>query len=160
VRVPLSWLREFVDVDQTPEQLADRLTLLGMEVSAIERIGGDWHGIVVGELLEVGPHPGSSRLSLTRVRVGHAEPELSIVCGATNIRAGQRVPVALPGAVLPGDRRIEVSSIMASGARACSAAVTSWRSATTLRASSSCPTTRSRGWTWPSWPVTWCSTWT
>ena len=111
MRVPLSWLREFVDVELRPEQLADRLTLLGMEVSAIERIGSDWQGVVVGELLEVTPHPGSSRLSLTRVRVGVAEPELSIVCGATNIRAGQRVPVALPGSVLPGGRRIEVSSI-------------------------------------------------
>src|SRR6185436_14672176 len=90
---------------------AERLTLLGMEVSAIERIGADWQRVVVGELLEVGPHPGSSRLSLTRVRVGDAEAELRIVCGATNIAAGQRVPVALPGSVLPGDRRIEVTRI-------------------------------------------------
>ena len=66
---------------------------------------------MVGELLEVAPHPNSGRLSLTRVRVGAGEPELSIVCGATNIAAGQRVPVALPGSVLPGDRRIEVTSI-------------------------------------------------
>lgn len=111
MRVPLSWLREFVDVELLPEQLADRLTLLGMEVSAIERIGGDWQRVVVGELLEVRPHPDSSRLSLTRVRVGPGQPELAIVCGATNIEAGQRVPVALPGAVLPGDRRIEVTTI-------------------------------------------------
>jgi phenylalanyl-tRNA synthetase beta chain len=115
MRVPLSWLRELVDVDETPERLADRLTLLGMEVSAIERIGDDWQRVVVGELLEVAPHPGSSRLSLTRVRVGPNAPELSIVCGATNIQAGQRVPVALPGAVLPADRRIEVTTI--AGAR-------------------------------------------
>ena len=115
MRVPLSWLRELVDVQETPEQLADRLTLLGMEVSAIERFGSDWRRVVVGELLEVGPHPGSARLSLTRVRVGPEVPELTIVCGATNIRAGQRVPVALPGAVLPGDRRIEITTI--AGAR-------------------------------------------
>jgi phenylalanyl-tRNA synthetase beta chain len=111
MRVPLSWLREYIDVELSPEQLADRLTLLGMEVSAIEHIGGDWQRVVVGELLEVGPHPNSGKLSLTRVRVADGEAELSIVCGATNIAAGQRVPVALPGAVLPGDRRIEVSSI-------------------------------------------------
>ena len=86
MRVPLSWLREFVDVDLTPEQLAERLTLLGMEVSAIERIGADWQRVVVGELLEVNPHPNSQKLSLTRVRVGDGKPELSIVCGATNIR--------------------------------------------------------------------------
>jgi phenylalanyl-tRNA synthetase beta chain len=113
MRVPLSWLRELVDVDDTPERLADRLTVLGMEVSAIARIGADWQNVVVGELTEVAPHPGSNRLSLTRVRVSPhtSEDELAIVCGATNIRAGQRVPVALPGAVLPGDRRIEVTTI-------------------------------------------------
>ena len=104
MRVPLSWLRELVDVELSPDALAERLTLLGMEVSAIEHIGADWRRVVVGELLEVAPHPGSERLSLTRVRVGDGEPELSIVCGATNIAAGQRIPVALPGAVLPGDR--------------------------------------------------------
>jgi phenylalanyl-tRNA synthetase beta chain len=111
MRVPLSWLRELVDVEMAPEALAERLTLLGMEVSAIETIGADWHRVVVGELLEVVPHPGSTRLFLTRVHVGDGEPQLRIVCGATNIRAGQRVPVALPGSVLPGDRRIEVTRI-------------------------------------------------
>jgi phenylalanyl-tRNA synthetase beta chain len=111
MRVPLSWLREFVDFDLSPEQLAERLTLLGMEVSAIERIGHDWQRVVVGELLEVAPHPNSAKLSLTRVRTGVGEPELSIVCGATNIAVGQRVPVALPGSVLPGDRHIDVTTI-------------------------------------------------
>ena len=111
MRVPLSWLREFVDVSLSPEQLAERLTLLGMEVSAIERIGSDWHRVVVGELIEVAPHPNSDKLSLTRVRTAEDGHELSIVCGATNIEAGQRVPVALPGSVLPGDRRIDITTI-------------------------------------------------
>jgi phenylalanyl-tRNA synthetase beta chain len=106
VRVPLSWLRDYVDVQLTPEQLAERLTLLGMEVKGIERWGADWQNVVVGELLEVKKHPNADRLSLTRVDTGDG-PALEIVCGATNIAAGQRVPVALPGAVLPGDRRIE-----------------------------------------------------
>jgi phenylalanyl-tRNA synthetase beta chain len=106
MRVPLSWLRDYVDVDLTPEALAERLTLLGMEVKGIEPWGADWRNVVVGELLEVGPHPRADRLSLTRVTVGDGQA-LEIVCGATNIAAGQRVPVALPGAVLPGDRRIE-----------------------------------------------------
>jgi phenylalanyl-tRNA synthetase beta chain len=106
VRVPLSWLREFVDFDLTPERLAERLTLLGMEVKGIDRWGADWHDVVVGELLSVEKHPRADRLSLTRVTVGDGEP-LDIVCGATNIAVGQRVPVALLGAVLPGDRRIE-----------------------------------------------------
>src|SRR6266576_3354972 len=109
MRVPLSWLRDYVDVDLEPETLAERLTLLGMEVKGIERWGAEWRNVVVGELLSVERHPNADRLSLTTVRVdadGSSEP-LSIVCGATNIAAGQRVPVALPGAVLPGDRRIE-----------------------------------------------------
>ncbi len=106
MRVPLSWLAEFVDIELAPEALAERLTLLGMEVRAIERRGAEWQNVVVGELLTVGRHPRADRLSLTTVTIGSGEP-LEIVCGATNIAPGQRVPVALPGAVLPGDRRIE-----------------------------------------------------
>src|SRR3954447_16136136 len=111
MRIPLSWLRDYVDVDLAPEILAERLTLLGMEVKGIDRWGDDWRNVVVGELLSVEKHPNADRLSLTSVRVsadgaGGGAP-LAIVCGATNIAAGQRVPVALPGAVLPGERRIE-----------------------------------------------------
>ena len=106
MRVPLSWLREYVDVQLTPEQLAERLTLLGMEVQKIEQWGADWRSVVVGELLTVEKHPFADRLHLTTVNVGSGEP-LHIVCGANNIAPGQRVPVALPGAILPGDRRIE-----------------------------------------------------
>ena len=106
MRVPLSWLGDYVEFDLGPEALAERLTLLGMEVQGIERWGGDWQNVVIGELLSVEKHPNADRLSLTTVRIGDGEP-LAVVCGATNIAAGQRVPVALPGAVLPGDRRIE-----------------------------------------------------
>jgi phenylalanyl-tRNA synthetase beta chain len=104
MRVPLSWLRDYVDLDLEPEQLADRLTLLGMEVQGVERWGADWRNVVTGELLEVVKHPRADRLSLTKVRV--RDEVLEIVCGATNISPGQRVPVALPGAVLPGNRAI------------------------------------------------------
>src|SRR5688572_21768177 len=114
MRVPLSWLRDYVDFDLPPERLAERLTLLGLEVQSIERIGDDWTSVVVGELLEVVPHPRADRLHLTKVRVTGQDQPLSIVCGAHNIAAGQRVPVALPGAVLPGDRRIGVSTIQGS----------------------------------------------
>ncbi len=106
MRVPLSWLRDYVDIDLTVEGLAERLTLLGMEVKDLERWGADWQSVVIGELLTVERHPRADRLSLTTVTVGSGEP-LEIVCGATNIAPGQRIPVALPGAVLPGDRRIE-----------------------------------------------------
>ena len=106
MRVPLSWLRDYVDVQLTPERLAERLTLLGMEVKDIDHWGADWENVVVGELLAVDKHPNADRLSLTRVTTGDGQT-LEIVCGATNIAAGQRIPVALPGAVLPGGRRIE-----------------------------------------------------
>ncbi|MFH0750619.1 MAG: phenylalanine--tRNA ligase subunit beta [Chloroflexota bacterium] len=105
MRAPLSWLREYVDVQLTPEQLAERLTLLGMEIKGLEHWGAEWRNVVTGLLLEVTRHPRADRLSITRVRV--ADEVLEIVCGATNIAAGQRVPVALPGAVLPGNRAIE-----------------------------------------------------
>src|SRR5262249_50554233 len=113
VKVPLSWLRGYIDLDPEPAEAAERLTLLGMEVKGIERWGSEWRNVVVGELLSVEKHPRADRLSLTSVRVSAdgGEP-LAIVCGATNIAAGQRVPVALPGAVLPGDRRIEPAEKM------------------------------------------------
>lgn len=114
MRVPLSWLRDYVDFDLPPERLAERLTTLGMEVQSIDRFGSGWSSVVVGELLEVTPHPNADRLSLTRVRVSSSDAPLSIVCGATNISVGQRVPVALPGAVLPGGRQIGLSTIQGS----------------------------------------------
>lgn len=106
MRVPLSWLRDYVDIDLAPERLAEGLTLLGMEVKGLESWGADWRNVVIGELLTVEKLPRADRLSLTTVTVGTGEP-LQIVCGATNIAVGQRIPVALPGAILPGDRRIE-----------------------------------------------------
>ena len=107
MRIPLRWLVEFVDVELDPEALAERLTLLGMEVKTVERWGDDWQQVVVGELLTVEKHPRADRLSLTTVTLGDGTEPLAIVCGATNIAPGKRIPVALPGAVLPGDRRIE-----------------------------------------------------
>ena len=111
MRVPLSWLRDYVDFELSPDELAERLTLLGLEVASISRVGDNWQSVVVGELVDVAPHPRADRLLLARVRVVEGGTPLSIVCGATNIAAGQRVPVALPGAVLPGERRIDVTTI-------------------------------------------------
>ncbi|NQW55241.1 MAG: phenylalanine--tRNA ligase subunit beta [Chloroflexi bacterium] len=106
MKIPLSWLREFTDVQLTAEQLAEVLTLRGLEVRGVERWGANWNKMVVGELLEVGPHPKADRLQLTKVRIGDG-PILNIVCGARNIAAGQRIPVALVGAEMPDGRRIE-----------------------------------------------------
>jgi phenylalanyl-tRNA synthetase beta chain len=106
MKIPLSWLREFTDVQLTAEQLADALTLRGLEVRGLERWGANWNKMVIGELLEVAPHPKADRLQLTKVRIGDG-PILNIVCGARNIAAGQRIPVALVGAEMPDGRRIE-----------------------------------------------------
>ncbi|MEI7605285.1 MAG: hypothetical protein WCJ78_03725 [Chloroflexota bacterium] len=106
MRVPLSWLREFVDIELSNEQLADALMMRGLEVRGLERWGADWSTFVVGELLEVGPHPRADRLQLTKVRISDKET-LSVVCGAKNIAPGQRVPVALVGSVMPDGRLIE-----------------------------------------------------
>src|ERR671910_3332707 len=108
--VPLSWLRDYVDVELTPERLSEELTLRGMEVQGISVTGADWTDVVVGRLLSVERHPNADKLWLTTVDVGRDEP-LQIVCGADNIAPGDLVPVALVGALLPGDRRIERSRI-------------------------------------------------
>jgi len=84
MRVPLSWLREYVDIELSPRELADELTMRGMEVSTIETAGAGWSGVVVGRLLEVQRHPNADTLGLTRVDVGPAGGELVIVCGAQN----------------------------------------------------------------------------
>ena len=110
MRVPLSWLREYVDFDLTPEALAEQLTMRGLEVSAVEVTGADWTDVVVGRLLSVERHPNADKLWLTSVDVGSGDP-LQVVCGADNIAVGQLVPVALVGSVLTGGRRIERSKI-------------------------------------------------
>jgi phenylalanyl-tRNA synthetase beta chain len=110
MRVPLSWLREYVDVSMSPQALAEQLTLHGMEVSGIEVGGVDWTDVVVGRLLSVERHPNADTLWLTSVDVGSGEA-LQVVCGAQNIAPGQLVPVALVGSMLPGDRRIGRSKI-------------------------------------------------
>ena len=122
MRVPLSWLRDYVDIELSPRDLADELTMRGMEVSDIEVGGADWTGVVVGRLLDVRRHPNADTLWLTTVDAGDGPVE--IVCGAQNLEVGQLVPAALVGAVLPGDRRIERTKIRGeiSNGMLCSAA--------------------------------------
>ena len=122
MRVPLSWLREYVDIDLPPRQLADALTMRGMEVSSIEVTGSDWTDVVVGRVLTLERHPNADTLWLTTVDAGHGP--VGIVCGAQNLEVGQLVPTALVGAVLPGDRRIERTKIrgVVSNGMLCSAA--------------------------------------
>ena len=106
MKITLNWLREYVDVDSTPEELVHRLTMAGLEAESVEDLGARLSGIVVGRVLESDPHPKADRLSVCRVDVGRPEPA-RIVCGAANVAAGQMVPVVLPGCALPDGTRIE-----------------------------------------------------
>ncbi len=110
MRVPINWLRDYVDIDVPVTELADRLENTGTAVESIVRMGWDLKDIVAGRVLECGPHPRADRLKLCRVDVGGKVSE--IVCGAPNVAADMRVAVAIPGAVLPGGRKIEEAEIM------------------------------------------------
>lgn len=101
MRVSLQWLQELVTCDLPPAaELAERLSIAGFEVDAIEDLAAQAAGVVVGFVRDRQPHPNADKLSVCQVEVGAAAP-LQIVCGASNVRAGIHVPVALVGAVLP-----------------------------------------------------------
>jgi len=99
MKVSLSWLSEYIQIPFTPEELDHRLTMLGLEIEGIENLAKKFDKIVIGEVLEVTPHPNADKLRLTRVDVGNGEP-LRIVCGAPNVRQGLKVAVATIGADL------------------------------------------------------------
>ncbi len=111
MRVPVSWLREYVPVEMPLQELADRLSIVSAEVEGIERRGvvdedGNLGLFRVGKVLEAEKHPNADRLQLCKVDVGEGDAR-SIVCGAWNFGAGATVAVALPGAVLPNGLQLE-----------------------------------------------------
>jgi len=111
MRVPLSWLREYVPIEVPLGELTERLSVASAEVEGVERIGvpeadGNLERFRVGRVLEAEKHPNADRLQLCRVDVGEGEPR-QIVCGAWNFGPGATVAVALPGAVLPGGLELE-----------------------------------------------------
>ncbi|MCH7908530.1 MAG: phenylalanine--tRNA ligase subunit beta, partial [Candidatus Hydrogenedentes bacterium] len=105
MRISLNWLAEYIDLDVGVTELCDRMTMLGLEIEAVERPGEGIDGVVVGEILSIEPHPEADRLVVCKTDVGGDEP-LQIVCGATNMSVGDRVPTACIGAVLPGDFKV------------------------------------------------------
>ncbi|OUN01012.1 MAG: phenylalanine--tRNA ligase subunit beta [Firmicutes bacterium ZCTH02-B6] len=108
MRVSYRWLMDYVDIPWPVEELADRLTMAGVKVEALERLAPpELAGIVVGEVCQIERHPDANHLLVCQVATGSGLH--TVVTGATNLRAGDRVPVALPGSVLPGGRRIEAA---------------------------------------------------
>lgn len=117
-----SWLREWVNPKLTREALCDTLTMAGLEVEELMPVADAFAGIVVGQILQVNKHPEADRLTVCTVEAGETKP-LQIVCGATNVKAGLKVPVAKIGAVLPNKTVIKPTSIrhVASEGMMCSA---------------------------------------
>ncbi len=123
MKITWNWLAEYVDLSGlTPEQTASDLTNAGIPVEWMERLGPSLPGVVVGRVLSVAAHPDADRLRVCTVDVGAASP-LAIVCGAANVAAGQKVPVACDGAVLPGGAitRSKLRGVVSEG-MVCSAA--------------------------------------
>jgi len=106
-----NWLKQYVDFDWSAAELAERLTMLGIEVEGVVKLGGELDGVVVAQVITKDKHPNADKLTLCTVDVGLAHGVKTIVCGAQNHQVGDRVPVALPGAVLPGNFVIKQSKI-------------------------------------------------
>ncbi len=105
-----SWLREWVNPNVTTEELCEQLSMAGLEVDSTEACAAEFSGVVVGEVVECGPHPDADKLQVTKVHIGE-DALLDIVCGAPNCRPGLKVAVAKVGAVLPGNFKIKKAKL-------------------------------------------------
>jgi phenylalanyl-tRNA synthetase beta chain len=110
MRLPLSWLREWVELPATAAELAPRLTMLGFEVEAIEPVAPPFSGVVVAEITAIAAHPQADKLRVCTVNAGSGAP-LQIVCGAPNARTGLKTALATIGAELPGGLRIGAAKL-------------------------------------------------
>ena len=109
-----SWLREWVNPAISSDELAHQITMAGLEVDAVEPVAGEFSGVLIGEVVECGPHPDADKLQVTKINLGpdFNDGELvDIVCGAKNCRLGLKVAVATVGAVLPGDFKIKKAKL-------------------------------------------------
>ncbi|MEJ2161562.1 MAG: phenylalanine--tRNA ligase subunit beta [Chromatiales bacterium] len=110
MKIVESWLREWVDPDLDSNALEHQLTMLGLEVDGVDKEGAGLDGVIVAEVLEVGKHPDADRLSVCKVRAG-SEETIDIVCGAPNVTAGMKSPLAVPGVTLPNGIKLRKSKI-------------------------------------------------
>lgn len=106
MRISLNWLRELVDIGNDVDELARELTMLGLEIEAVERPGAELSNVVVGQIKTIEPHPDADKLVVCTTDIGQEEP-LQIVCGATNMSVGDKVPTAVDGSTLAGGFKIK-----------------------------------------------------
>ncbi|KRU23730.1 phenylalanine--tRNA ligase subunit beta [Psychrobacter piscatorii] len=102
MKISEQWLRQWVNPKNTSEQLAEQLTMAGLEIDDRYAVARAFSGVVIGEVISVEQHPDADKLRVTQVNIGDAEP-LQIVCGAPNVTVGMKAPVATVGAILPSD---------------------------------------------------------
>jgi phenylalanyl-tRNA synthetase beta chain len=110
MKFSVNWLREFVELPVSVDELAELLTMAGIEIEAIEKRGANFDNVVVAQIKESVQHPNADRLSVCQVDDGSGQIR-QIVCGAKNYKVGDKVPLALPGAVLAGDLKIKPSKL-------------------------------------------------
>src|SRR3954471_23708405 len=110
MKFSVNWLREFAELPSSTEELADLLTMAGIEIEGIKKRGANFDNVVVAQIKASEQHPNADRLSVCQVDDGSGE-QRQIVCGAKNYKVGDKVPLALPGAVLVGDLRIKPSKL-------------------------------------------------
>src|SRR5262245_12073341 len=112
MKISLNWLKDYVSLDASIDEITRAITFLGFEVESVHSTGAPkLENVVVGEILTRAKHPNADKLSVCTVDVGPAGGVKTIVCGAHNCDAGNRVLVALPGAILPGNFQIKQSKI-------------------------------------------------
>jgi len=109
MRVSLNWLKEFVEIEQTPAEVAELLTMAGLEVEGLDQKAQNLDNVKVSKILDIKSHPQADRLSICEVDAG--KETVSVVCGATNMRKGDFVPLAPPGTTLPDGILIKESTI-------------------------------------------------
>lgn len=109
MRVSMKWLKQYIEFDLSPAELAEALTRGGIEVEGIEPLNKGFQDIFIGEILELKKHPDAEKLQICIVNVG--KEQLTIVTGADNILQGDKIPVAVPGAVLPGGKKIKPAKL-------------------------------------------------
>src|ERR1039457_3128812 len=100
MKVTLNWLKQYVEFNWSPEELSERLTMIGIEVEGVEKLGGELDGVVVAQVITKDKHPNADKLTVCRVNDGKGERQ--IVCGAQNFKAGDKVPLIFPGHSLSG----------------------------------------------------------